>query len=143
MTKKDRHLEIEIDPERAEMWREAWKLLLTGDYTLKEICEELHKRGYTRRSGKPWVEVDPETGRVTYATSQLSRSFHSPFYAGWVASETYGIKRGEVRGTWEPIISDEDFERGLAVLAKHDENRTRTRRYTYVLAGLLYMRVTA
>jgi hypothetical protein len=60
-----------------------------------------------------------------------------------VASETYGIKRGEVRGTWEPIISDEDFERGLAVLAKHDENRTRTRRYTYVLAGLLYMRVTA
>jgi hypothetical protein len=142
MPKKDRHLEIELDPERAKMWREAWELLLTGDYKLKEICEELHKRGYTRRSGKPWIEVDPKTGRLKYATSHISRSFHSPFYAGWVTSETYGIKRGEVCGNWEPTISNEDFERGLAILAQHDENRTRTKRYTYILAGLLYMRVT-
>ena len=143
MAKKDRHLEIELDPERAAMWREAWDLLLTGDYKLKDICEELHKRGYTRKSGKPWVMVDQKSGRVSYATSHLSRSFHSSFYAGWVASEVYGIKRGEVRGNWEPLVTDEEFERGLAVLAEHDENKTRTKRHTYLLAGILYMRVTA
>ena len=72
MAQKDRHLEIELDPERAAIWREAWELLLTGDYSLQAICKELHKRGYTRQSGKPWVMVDSETGRVSYATSHLS-----------------------------------------------------------------------
>jgi len=48
---------IEQDPERAPIWRLAWDLLLQDRYTLDDICHELHKRGYTYRSGRPFIEV--------------------------------------------------------------------------------------
>jgi hypothetical protein len=48
---------IELDPERAPIIRYAWDLLLEDRYTLKEICEALHQRGYRYRSGRPFVEV--------------------------------------------------------------------------------------
>ncbi|MBN2149720.1 MAG: recombinase family protein [Anaerolineales bacterium] len=141
MGTKDRHQPIELDPERAAVWREAWNLLLADRYTLKEICLELHRRGHTRGSGLPWVWKDPKTGKQKYATSHLSGAFHNPFYCGWVTSKAYGIKRGEVRGNWKPLISEEDFDTGLAILTKRDSNKCRRMRYVYLLGGLLYMRV--
>ena len=140
MSKKDRHLEIELDPERAKMWREAWDLLLTGAYTLRQICEELHNRGYVRRSGKPWIWEDTENGRQAFAGSYLSSHFHNAFYAGWVVSEAFNIKRGKVQGNWEPLVSDEEFNRGLAILAARDGNKSRQTRNPYLLTGLLYVR---
>jgi hypothetical protein len=134
---------IEIDPERAKIWREAWELLLAGSYTLEQIYQELHNRGYTRKSGKPWVWIEEKTGDKCYATSHISRSFHLPFYAGWVFSPVYGIQRGDVRGQWEPIITDAEFDRGLAILRNNDENKVRQKRHTYMLSGLLYMRIEA
>jgi hypothetical protein len=129
------------DPERAKMWREAWDLLLTGNYGLEAICEELHNRGYTRKSGKPWVWVDEKTGVKRNANSHLSRTFHMPFYAGWVISKKHGIKRGDVRGHWEPLVTDEEFDRGIAILRKRDEDKVRLKRHAYLLSGMLYMRV--
>ena len=46
---------VEIDPSYKHVLSEAWELLLTGRYTLREICEELTKRGYVRASGRPWA----------------------------------------------------------------------------------------
>lgn len=132
---------IEMEPERAKVWREAWDLLLTGNYTLRRICQELHNRGYTRKSGKPWAWIDEKTGSQCCALSHLSRSFHLPFYAGWVVSPEYGIQRGEVRGQWEPLVSDQEFDEGLAILLQNDENKVRQKRHVYMLSGLLYMRV--
>lgn len=129
---------IELDPQRAAMWREAWDLLLTGDYTLEAICAELHHRGHTRKTGKPWITVDEGGQRANF--SLLAKSFHSPFYAGWVVSPKYGLARGEVRGQWPAIVSDEEFDRGEAVLRDHDENKTRQRRHSYLLSGLLFMK---
>ena len=48
---------IELDSERAHIWREAWDLLLEDKLTLEQIAETLHARGYCRQSGKPFVEV--------------------------------------------------------------------------------------
>jgi len=132
---------IEMDPERVQVWREAWDLLLAENHTLQKICQELHNRGYTRKSGKPWAWIEEKTGDQRYAISQLSHSFHLPFYAGWVVSPTYGIQRGEVRGQWPPLVSDAEFDEGQAILRRHDENKVRKKRHTYMLTGLLYMRV--
>ncbi|MEO1643573.1 MAG: recombinase family protein, partial [Chloroflexota bacterium] len=63
---------IEIDPEREEIIRCAWDLLLTDRYTLKEICEELHKKGYRYRSGRSFIEIT-KTGRNRANYSTLSR----------------------------------------------------------------------
>lgn len=76
-------------------------------------------------------------GTKVYALSHLSRTFHSPFYAGWVTSTKYNIQRGRIRGQWEPLVSDEEFERGVAILVKHDDNKVRQKRYLYRLSGLL------
>lgn len=134
-------LAIELDPERAKVWREAWDLLLEGSHTLDAICQELHNRGYTRKTGNPWVWTDSKTGGKRYDIGHLSRTFHAPFYAGWVISPKYNINRGDVRGLWPPLVSDEEFDRGVAILRKNDENKVRVKKHAYMLSGLLYMRI--
>jgi site-specific DNA recombinase len=47
---------VEIDPIAGQGLRKAWDLLLTGRYTLAQICEELTRRGTTRTQGqRPWA----------------------------------------------------------------------------------------
>jgi hypothetical protein len=132
---------IEIEPERAKIWREAWDLLLTGKYTLERICLELHNRGYTRNTGKPWAWIDEKVGDQRCAISRLQRSFHLPFYAGWVYSPEYNIQRGQVRGRWQALVTDAEFDEGLSILQKNDENKIRQIRHSYMLTSLLYLRV--
>jgi DNA invertase Pin-like site-specific DNA recombinase len=45
---------IEQDPERVPIIRFAWDLLLDEKMTLEDICNELDKRGYRYKSGRPW-----------------------------------------------------------------------------------------
>jgi hypothetical protein len=52
---KDRHW-IEPDSDQFRGWRLAWDLLLQN-LILEEICEELHRRGYRFRTGRPFVEI--------------------------------------------------------------------------------------
>jgi DNA invertase Pin-like site-specific DNA recombinase len=112
---------IEPDPDRAHIWREAWTLLLIGSMSVGEIAEALHAKGYCDRNGKPFVVVG-KTGRRRPLIDKLLRAFHDWTYAGWVVSEVDGIQPRTIRGTWEPLISTEDFEAGLTILARlgHD-----------------------
>jgi hypothetical protein len=116
---------VEIVPDTSAVLRYAWDLLLTGRYTLVQICEELAAKGYTRASGRPWIWDDPETGKRLYADKRLFRIFHNPFYAGWGVSKRFGIKIGEVQGQWEPIITMQEYEKGLGILQQHDANKSR------------------
>ncbi len=128
---------VEIDPEYSQVIRYAWDLLLAGRYTMIQICEELANKGYSRRGGLPWVWEDAHTGKKMYADSRLHRIFHNPFYAGWAVSKRFGIKQGEVRGQWEPIITPEEFEKGNAILRQHDDQKSRNKKQFYLLRGLL------
>jgi DNA invertase Pin-like site-specific DNA recombinase len=110
---------IEPDPQRADVWREAWALLLTGKMTLAEIAETLHAKGYQDRRGKPFVVVNKK-GRHQPRTDKLRRAFQDWTYAGWVVSERDQIAPKTLRGNWEPIISTEAFEMGLAILERLD-----------------------
>jgi DNA invertase Pin-like site-specific DNA recombinase len=132
---------IEADPQYFKPLQEAWQLLLTDRYTLDEICEELHKAGYTRSTGLPWVWVDPKSGRRKTAKARLQKFFHNPFYAGWIVSKHYNIKMGDVRGNWEPVITSEQFQKGRAVLRKHGHKKSRLKRKYYLLRNLLYVDV--
>jgi hypothetical protein len=130
---------VEPDPEFNRSMTEAWDLLLTGRHTLRQICDELAKRGYTRADGRPWAWNDPKTGRRHWAHNFLFKIFHNPFYAGWVVSKRFGIKMGEVRGNWEPIITTEQFLRGVEILHRHNEDKSRPRKQDYLLRGLLWI----
>ena len=131
---------VEIDPSYKPVLTDAWELLLTGRYTLKEICEELTKRGCTRVSGRPWAWNDPKSGKRRTAFNLLHKLFHNPFYAGWVTSERFGIKVGEVKGNWEPIVTTEQFHRGIQILHKHDNEKSREKKHSYLLRGLLWVK---
>jgi len=132
---------VEKDPENNHIIREAWDLLLTNRYTLAQICEELTLRGYTRSTGRPWAWDDKRNGRRRVAEGRLHKIFHSPFYAGWMVSERFGIKFGEVRGTWEPTVTTEEYRRGVDILRKHDVQKSRVKRHLYLLRGLLWINV--
>jgi P4 family phage/plasmid primase-like protien len=129
---------IAPDPERREIWRFAWDLLLTDRYTLEEICEELHARGHRLRSGRPFVQIGAK-GNRTYAANTLSKIFHNWTYAGWVVSEEANIPPKTIRGNWEPLIGTDEFEQGLVILQKRNDHPNPQYKHVYLLTGLLYL----
>jgi DNA invertase Pin-like site-specific DNA recombinase len=131
---------IEQDPERRHIWRLAWDLLLADRMTLDEICEELHRRGYYYRSGRPFVQVNTN-GKRKANKNTLSDIFHNWFYAGWVVSDKAGIAPKTVRGQWQPIISTEEFEQGLDILARRNRHRVVKRKHDYLLKGIIFIEI--
>jgi len=132
---------VEMDPKHAKPLKEAWDLLLTGRYTLDQICEELTQRGHVRSSGRPWAWNDPKSGGRRTARNRLHEFFNKPFYAGWVVSERFKIELGEVRGNWKPIINTNQYEKGRAILLRNGMNKSRFKRNHYLLRNLLWVRV--
>ena len=128
---------IEPDQEQFKVWRLAWDLLLTDSHTLEQICEELHQRGYKYRSGRPLITI--KNGRRMPAVNTLSKRFRNWFYAGWVVSPKAGIPPKTVKGNWKPVVTTEEFERGLEILAKRGQRTIRRRRHEYLLSGLIFL----
>ncbi len=128
---------IKQDPERAKMWRYAWDLLLEDRLTLEEIAEVLHSRGYRRASGQPFVEIK-SGGKRTPNVSTLSNTFHNWAYAGWVISKSNNIPPKTIRGNWDPIVTTEEFELGLEILARRNQHRRVRRKQDYLLKGLVF-----
>lgn len=128
---------IEPDPEQFRVWRLAWDMLLTDRYTLEEICEELHQRGYKHRSGRPFISI--KNGRRVTAANTLSKRFRNWLYAGWVVSPKAGIPPKTIRGNWKPLVTTEEFERGLEILAQRGERMIRRSHREYLLSGLLFL----
>jgi DNA invertase Pin-like site-specific DNA recombinase len=133
-----RHLTwIEQDPERAPIIRFAFDLLLEDRLTLEGICEALHAQGYRYRSGRPFVEVK-KNGQRKANTSTLGRMFHNWTYAGWLTSKAANLPPMTIRGDWEPIVTTEEFERGLTILEKRSQKLVRHRKHDYLLKGIAY-----
>jgi hypothetical protein len=38
---------------------------------------------------------------------------------------------GEVKGQWEPIVTTQEFERGLEILHLHDTEKSRNKKHFY------------
>lgn len=131
---------VEQDPQQAKVWRYAWDLLLKDKLSLAEICEALYERGYHLRDGRPFVKIS-KTGKRRPCFQTLSRSFHNWFYAGWIVVENdwANIAPKTVRGQWDPIVSTEEFEQGLAILARRSQTPTPDKRHFYLLQGLVYL----
>lgn len=132
---------IELDPERSKIWRLAWDLLLEDRYTLDEICEKLHARGYRYRSGRPFIVIAADGKRIANKNT-LDKIFHNWFYAGWVVSQKAGIPPKTVQGQWQPIVTTEEFERGMALLDRRNRHKLARRKHEYLLKGLVYVQMS-
>lgn len=88
------------DPERLPLIRRAFRLLLTGAYTVTQVLNLMNDEwGYrTRRRAN--------TGGGKLSRSTAFRMFSDPFYAGWM------LRKGEMlKGAHEPAISLDEFNR--------------------------------
>jgi DNA invertase Pin-like site-specific DNA recombinase len=128
---------IEQDPERAPIIRYAFDLLLQDRLSLEGIAEELHARGYRYRTGRPFVQFNRH-GQRKVNTNTLCSIFHNWAYAGWLTSEAGNIPPKTIRGQWEPIVTTEEFERGLLILEKRSQKLVRHRKHDYLLKGIAY-----
>ncbi|MBZ0278712.1 MAG: hypothetical protein K8I60_21370, partial [Anaerolineae bacterium] len=61
------------------------------------------------------------------------------FYAGWVVSEKAVIPPKTIQGQWQPLVTTEEFERGLEILARRNRHRVVKRKHDYLLKGLIYI----
>ncbi len=134
---------VEIDPEQAQVWRYAWDLLLQDGPTLEDICEALFARGYRMQDGRPFVRVNKSGKRVPNKQA-VSRVFHKWFYAGWIVvqNEWANILPKTLRGIWEPVVSTEEFELGLAILARRNRKPAPKKKNFYLLQGLLFLQMS-
>lgn len=98
---------IVVDPQRFELLRQAWGLMLSGGYSVGEVRrvlnDEWHYRSPQRR----------RTGGEPMARNTLYTLFSNPFYAG------YFIHNGRWhRGAHEPMVTWIEFERVQTLLGR-------------------------
>lgn len=85
------------DPESWDVMVEAWKMMATGMFTLREMAKWLNDKGVKERvRGK----------RNIVRTSTLSEIFKNKFYLGKIVSKRYVE---EVTGQHVPMITEEQF----------------------------------
>lgn len=88
----------------------------------------------------PFVHLNAR-GKPAARKTALSKAFHNWFYAGWVVvdNDWANIPPKTIRGGWEPVVSTEEFELGLAILAKRNHKPTPQKKHFYLLQGLIYL----
>lgn len=113
----------EVDPERFEIVRKMWDLLLSGAYTVPSIHKKALEWGLTMQATRKMPERP-----ISLAT--VYKIFTSIDYTGrfeW-AGESY-------EGSHKPMISMEQFEKAQQILGKR--GKYRTQKHSFPFTGCL------
>jgi site-specific DNA recombinase len=111
---------ISRDPERFDLLRKAWDLMLTGSYTVPQIQkilnEEWHYRSYQYK----------RAGGGPMARNTLYQMFSNVFYAG------YFVEKGEIhQGAHEPMVTLREFQRVQQLLGREHHIQPQKRQFAY------------
>ncbi|MHB9149797.1 MAG: recombinase family protein [Thermoleophilia bacterium] len=117
---------VEIDPERGPLMKAAFELYATGDWTLRQLLEELTQRGLTSRPGPT-----RPAGRVSLAS--FAASLANPYYIGMT---TYS--GAYYPGKHPPLVSKLVFDRVQDVLVGHNHAGEKQRIYNHYLKGSIF-----
>jgi len=110
------------DPERFDLVKRWWQMILTGQYTVDESLAAITKLGLRDRRGNP-----------VSRTASFSL-FHNVFYAG------YFNFQGEVhKGIQEPVVTLEEFNKAQKIITGKFSGRyiDRTEIRTLPLSGFI------
>ncbi len=116
---------VEVDPARAPLIAWAFEAYATGQWTLRDLADDLTLRGLTtvptkKRPAKP----------VSYTT--LQSVLRNPYYTGVLL---YNGARH--RGTHDPLVKPVVFEKVQEVLDSHRNGDARQRKHPHYLKGLI------
>jgi len=103
--------EIVPDPNRFDLIRSAWDMLLSENYSVREIALHLQKQGLTAYSRKGRDKI--------VARATIYALFRKPFYAGRIT-----FNELEKIGSHRPMVTEEEFERAQRIL---DRGKTSAR----------------
>ena len=116
---------VVLDPERALLVRELFRLYSTGAYSLAQLQATMHAKGltspYARRPGAP------------VSVSKLAEMLANPFYVGVVQWD--GVR---YPGQHKPLVPRSLFDRVQQTLRSRDVAGVRERRHEHYLKGLLH-----
>jgi site-specific DNA recombinase len=116
---------VVLDPERALLVREAFRLYATGDYSLPELQATMHAKGLT----SPYAR----TPGAPVSVSKLAEMLANPFYVGVVQ---WGGAR--YAGQHKALIPQSLFDRVQQMLRSRNIAGVRQRRHDHYLKGLLH-----
>ncbi len=130
-TSKERgERDITIDEERFPLVRKLWDYFLTGNYSLRQlrvIASDqllLRTRGTKKQGNKPLT------------LSHVHRILNDPFYYGWYWWKNSETDKPELRkGNHVPMITQEEFRRGQAILGHKD--RSCSKKHFFAYRGLI------
>lgn len=113
------------DPERSELVRRMWELLLTGAYRPDQILKTANETWAFRTRRRK------RTGGKPLYRSTLYRMFRDPFYMGIIR-----LRSGETfPGAHPPMVTKEEFDRVQEMLGR--PGRPRPQKHEFPFAGLL------
>ena len=89
------------DPERGHLVRQGFELYATGVHTKRDVLNMITSAGLRTAKGK---KVSPQT---------FNQMLLKPVYAGWLQVDGWGER---VRGDFEPLVTQETFDKVQALL---------------------------
>ena len=114
--------EIVKDPERFDLVRKMFDLMLTGNYSPPKILEIANKKwGLRMRNGKPMYR------------STIYRIFTNPFYCG-----TFEYPRGSgnwYKGKHEPMITEDEYDKVQVLLGR--KGRPKPKTHIFAFTGMI------
>lgn len=118
----DRDKGIIPDPERFDLVRKMWDLMLTGSKSLDDVRRiannqwGLRTKKFKRMGGNP------------VAKSTVHRMFTNPFYYGYMRHNL-----GLFKGNHKPIVTYEEFQHVQQILGRPD--RPKSKKYNFPFSG--------
>ncbi len=108
------------DPERFVLIRKMWDLMLTGNYSIRQVVEIANTQwGFTTRRTR-------KMGGIPLGLSTAHKLFTSQFYAGVLL-----YKGDTFQGSHDPMITLREFDAVQEILGRKGKPRPQTHRFAF------------
>ena len=110
------------DPERFDLVKRMWHMMLTGNHTPPKIADIANKKWGLRNLKGKFIRK-----------STIYRIFSNPFYSGWFE---YPAGSGNCyKGSHDPMITREEFDRVRVLLGRN--GKPRLKKHEFAFTGLI------
>jgi len=112
------------DPERFDMIKKIWELMLKGTYTPPQILKTVNEKWKYKTLKRKTL------GGKSLPRSSIYEILTNPFYYGW-----FWYNKELYEGKHEPMISEDDFNKVQILLGR--KGKPRPKKHNLLFAGLM------